>query len=64
MITYKLFSKQVTGLTSKATAENRDKLRDEVMEAINQEIKAENVISIVELIPTAGVFTITVWYRK
>ncbi|MBN1878433.1 MAG: hypothetical protein JXA33_29720 [Anaerolineae bacterium] len=64
MIEFKSFSKQVTGLTSKTTEENRSKLRQEVIDFINEEVKEENVISITEATPATSILTITVWYRK
>jgi hypothetical protein len=64
MIAFKSFGKQVTGFTSKNTDENRDKLREEVADYINNNIKAENVINITEYTHAASILNITVWYRE
>ncbi len=64
MIAFKSFGKQVTGFTSKNTDENRDKLREEVADYINNNIKSENVINITEYTHAASILNITVWYRE
>ncbi len=63
MIAFKSFTKQVTGLTSRTTEENRNKLRRRVVEFIMQEVGEENLITITEATPATSILTITVWYR-
>lgn len=68
MITYKTFTTNPIGLTSRKTQSNREKLREKVEEFLNHEMNSDDVtnidvINITETISLGMPFSITVWYR-